>query len=172
MQTNILIALLALLTVPISITIIEGTRKLSQYHTLRRSISSHGCIDPPFENPYDFFGLVKIISLIRHLLNKTAIANATALFGKYGETYISRIIGEKVVFTCDPRNIKQVLVARSVDYDSSILRAHLFRHITEHESSPSMVRSGKSLGICTAINSPILAQSSIFICKKDIFKSF
>ena len=68
MQTNIFIALLALLTVPISITIIEGARKLSQYHTLRQSTRFHGCKDPPFENPYDFFGLIKIISLIRYLL--------------------------------------------------------------------------------------------------------
>ena len=132
MQTNILIAFLALLTVPISIKIIEGARKLSQHHTLRRSAISHGCKDPPFENPYDFFGLLKIISLTRHLLKKTAIANTTELFGRYGETYTSRIFGEKVVFTCDPRNIKQMLVARFVDYDSSVVRAHIFRPITEH----------------------------------------
>ena len=132
MHTNILIALLALLTVPISIKIIEGARKLSQYHTSRRSARSHGCKDPPFENPYDFFGLFKTISSTRHLLGKTAIANATELFGKYGETYTSRILGEKTVFTCDPRNIKQMLVAGFVDYDSSVVRAHILRPITEH----------------------------------------
>ena len=132
MQANILIAFLALLTVPLSITIIEGVRKLSRYHTSRRSARSHGCKDPPFENPYDLFGLLKTISSTRHLLKKTALASATESFGKYGETYTSRIIGEKSVFTCDPRNIKQVLVARFVDYDSSVTRAHILRPITEH----------------------------------------
>ena len=129
MQTNIFLALLAILTVPISITFIEGARKL---RALRRSARSHGCKDPPCENPYDLFGLVKTISSIRQLLEKTAIASSKELFEKHGDTYASKIFGEKVIFTREPGNIKQVLATRFVDYDTSVLRTHLFRHITEH----------------------------------------
>lgn len=132
MQINLFLTLLALLTVPLSLFIIEVARKLPPFRALRPSASSRGCKDPPCENSYDLFGLVKIISLIRYLLGKTAIANSTELFGKYGETYTSRILGEEVIFTCDPRNIKQVLVTRFLDYDSSVIRAHMFRPLTEH----------------------------------------
>lgn len=132
MQDNILLTLLALLTVPISIKIIEGVRKLCQYYAFRRSARSHGCKDPPCENPYDYFGLLKAISSTRQLLNKTALATATELFEKHGATYTSRIFGEEYLFTCDPPNIKQVLVTRFVDFDSSVTRAHIFRPITEH----------------------------------------
>ena len=125
MQTNALLALVALVTVPITIKILEGVRP--------KSSGSHGWKDPPCENPYDPLGLVKTISSIRQLLKKTAIPNAAKLFEKYGETYTSRFffVG-KVVSTCDPRNIKEVLATRFVDYDSSVVRAHIFKPITEH----------------------------------------
>lgn len=132
MQDNILLTLLALLTVPISITIIEAVRKLSQYYAFRSSSRSHGCKDPPCENPYDFLGLLKAISATRQLLQKTALAGGTETFEKLGETYTSKIFGEEYLLTCDPQNIKQVLATGFADFDSSITRAHLFQPITEH----------------------------------------
>ncbi|KAL6720304.1 hypothetical protein ACLMJK_002225 [Lecanora helva] len=132
MTASLFLLLVAIVTVPFSVAFAEGTSKLSHYRSAKRFSKYHECKPPPCENPYDFLGLLKIIIATRHLLKKTAIANATELFQKLGETYSSIIFGEKVVFTCNPLNIKQVLVTRFVDFDSSVVRAHVFRPITEH----------------------------------------
>ena len=134
MTANMFLLALAIATVPVSLLILEIGRRLSQYRvsSRKKSPQTRDCKDPPCENPYDFFGLVKTILATRHVLNKTAIANSTELFQTHGTTYTSTIFGSKVLFTCDPQNIKQVLVTRFPDYDASIVRAHLFRPITEH----------------------------------------
>ncbi|KAL8745347.1 MAG: hypothetical protein Q9190_002508 [Brigantiaea leucoxantha] len=82
--------------------------------------------------PYDLLGLVKIVSSTRHLLKKTALDNIVSLFEKYGETFASRLLAQKVYFTCDVQNIRHVLVTGFADYDNSTVRVHLFRPITEH----------------------------------------
>ena len=106
-------------------------QRLSRYRVLRRFSASYGCQDAASEILYDYWGILKIIRSTRSLLKKTALANSVSLFEKYGDTYTSRLLAQKVFFTCDPRNIKHVLVTRFVDYDSSTIRAHLFRQITE-----------------------------------------
>ena len=133
MLAGLFIIGLALVTVPVSITVIEATEKLSKrLASWKPSSKSRAYKEPPCENPWDFLGLLKIISATRHLLKKTAVANSAELFERHGTTYSSIIFGEKVLFTCDPRNIKQVLITRFVDYDASVVRAHIFRPITEH----------------------------------------
>ncbi|KAL8786858.1 MAG: hypothetical protein Q9195_008015 [Heterodermia aff. obscurata] len=131
-SANMFLLALAIATVPVSLLILEIGRRLSQYRALNKSPQTRDCKDPPCENPYDFFGILKTISATRHLLNKTAIADSTELFRRHGTTYTSTILGAKVLFTCDPQNIKHLLVTRFNDYDASIVRAHLFRPITEH----------------------------------------
>ena len=56
----------------------------------------------------------------------------TNLFDQYGQTFASRILTQTVFLTCEPRNLKHVLVIRFVDYDSAPARIHLFKDITEH----------------------------------------
>lgn len=119
------LAALSILAVPISVTI------LSQFYRVHKLSKFHGCQDPPRECSYDFLGVLKIITSTRHLLNKTALSSTIDLFHKYGETYTSTILAHRIVFTCDPRNIKHVLVTRFVDFDSSTVRVHLFLPITE-----------------------------------------
>ena len=106
--------------------------KLLRYRAYRLLSTTHGYQDPPKESSYDILGIFKIISATRHLLNKTALANTIDLFERYGETYASKLLTQTVFFTCDPRNIRHVLVTQFVDYDSSVVRIHLFRPITEH----------------------------------------
>ncbi|KAJ5424805.1 hypothetical protein N7445_010778 [Penicillium cf. griseofulvum] len=84
------------------------------------------------ERPWDILGLVKIYSSTKHLLNETALSNVSALFKCYGDTYASRILTQRVYFTCDPRNIRHVLINRFSDFDASDVRAHLFAPITPH----------------------------------------
>lgn len=109
-----------------------GAQKLLQHRAYCLLSTTQGFQDPPKEGPYDFLGILKIIRATHHLLNKTALANTIELFERYGETYASKLLTQTVFFTCDPRNIRHVLVTRFVDYDSSAVRVHLFRPITEH----------------------------------------
>lgn len=92
---------------------------------------THGYQDPPKECSYDILGFYRIIRATHHLLNKTALVYTSELFERYGETYASKLLTQTVLFMCDPRNIRHALVTRFVDYDSSVVRVHLFRPITE-----------------------------------------
>ena len=123
---NLFLTVLAILTVTV------GVQQLLRYHALRQFSASHGCRDPPREGPYDYLGIIKIITSTRHLVKRTTLASTVDLFEKYGETYVSRFLAWTVFFTCNPRNIKHVLVIRFVDYDISTVRAHLFRPVTEN----------------------------------------
>ena len=109
-----------------------GLEKLLRYRAHRLLSTSKGYQDPPKEGSYDVLGIFKIIRATRHLRNKTALASTIELFERYGETYASKLLTQTVFFTCDPRNIRHILVTRFVDYDSSVVRVHLFRPITEH----------------------------------------
>lgn len=122
----------ALFTLSAVVTFTIILRGLLRYRALRRFSASYGCKDAASERFYDYLGIIKIIKSTHYLLKKTALANSVSLFEKYGETYASRLLAQRVFFTCDPRNIKHVLVTRFVDYDSSTVRVHLFRPITEH----------------------------------------
>lgn len=126
---TLLIHFLAFLIV---FTVTLSLQKFLRYRAYRLLSITHRYQDPPREGPHDIFGIFKIIRATRHLLNKTALANTIELFEKYGETYASKVLTQTVLFTCDPRNIRHVLITRFVDYDSSVVRVHLFRPITEH----------------------------------------
>ena len=111
---------------------VAGLQYFLKHRAHRLFSATHGYQDPPKEGSYDVLGLFKIVRTTRHLLNKTALASTVELFERYGETYASKLLTQTVLFTCDPRNIRHVLVTRFVDYDSSVVRVHLFRPITEH----------------------------------------
>ncbi|RDL41029.1 uncharacterized protein BP5553_01008 [Venustampulla echinocandica] len=124
--------MLAILIGVVAIVVLTlGVQERKRYRVLQDFAKQHGCKPAPSENPYDLFGINKIISSTWHLLNKSTLQNTIDAFEKYGETYASRIAAQRVFFTCSPRNIKHILVQRFVDYDSSEVRAHLFRPITE-----------------------------------------
>ena len=112
--------------------VVAGLQYSLKYRAQRLLCATHGYQNPPKEGPYDILGLFKIVRTTRNLLNKTALANTIKLFERYGETYATKVLAQTVFFTCDPRNIRHVLVTRFVDYDSSVVRVHLFRPITEH----------------------------------------
>ncbi|PYH81570.1 cytochrome P450 [Aspergillus uvarum CBS 121591] len=62
----------------------------------------------------------------------TALDYTDKLFKRYGNTYMSQILGYRIHFTCDPANIKHILSTGFADYDSSKLRGPLFNPITPH----------------------------------------
>jgi cytochrome P450 len=55
-----------------------------------------------------------------------------SLFETHSKTYSSRILGQKMIFTCDPQNIKHMLCGAFSYYDSSRYRAPSFKTLAEH----------------------------------------
>lgn len=102
------------------------------YCEARRFSKLHGCRAAPHENFYDPFGIRKIIKSTRTFLNKQSLLTAVKLFSEHGKTYTSRVFTSKVVFTCDPQNIRQILVTGFADWESSPLRGHLFQPLLAH----------------------------------------
>lgn len=73
------------------------------YHRTRKTLSqlvkAHNCSSPKTERPWDILGLIKVYSSTKHLLKETALGNVSALFNRYGDTYASRILTQRVYFT-------------------------------------------------------------------------
>lgn len=72
------------------------------YHKKRRYSKLHGCQVPPLENPYDFLGFSKIIRSTKTFLAKESLNSTVKLFQQHGNTYTTRVLTSKVIFTCDP----------------------------------------------------------------------
>jgi cytochrome P450 len=109
-----------------------GSQEWSKRAEAIRYGNVHRCMEPPKEDPYDYFGIQKMISSVRALLTGTALENATTAFERYGDTFGAKILAQRVYFTCSPKNIKHILVSRFVDFEASSVRVHLFKPITEH----------------------------------------
>ncbi|KAL8742064.1 MAG: hypothetical protein Q9190_005399 [Brigantiaea leucoxantha] len=116
----------------VALLTIVGIRKTVQWIRARQFSKSQGCKPPPSEGQFDLLGVLNLISLVRHHLKRTALSNTIRRFEKYGETFDSKLLAQNIYWTCNARNIKQVLTIRFADYDAAFGRAHLFRPITEH----------------------------------------
>ena len=114
----------------LSVTFI--VKKVLRWRQLRQFSISNGCQAARSEHPYDVLGFINIYQSVYHLLKSTALKNMVNLFDKYGQTFASRILTQTVFLTCEPRNLKHVLVTRFADYDSAPARIHLFKDITAH----------------------------------------
>jgi cytochrome P450 len=91
--------------------------------------AEHDVQAPRYEHASFPFGICKFWCLVRHYQAQTLLDHATKLFRQLGDTYVSRILGMDVVFTCDPENIKHILQRRFDDFDIGPLRRHLFKHV-------------------------------------------
>ncbi|KAE8384462.1 cytochrome P450 [Aspergillus alliaceus] len=123
---------LAVFTAIFHYTILLAIKQHRTRKSLSQLVKAHNCSSPRTERPWDILGLIKIYSSTKHLLNETALSNVSALFKRYGDTYASRILTQRVYFTCDPQNIRHILINRFSDFDASDVRAHLFAPITPH----------------------------------------
>ena len=109
--------------------IVASTIHFFQTRAARRKIcDTYRCENPPRERPYDFWGVGNTYRSIMHLFNGRILKAMTVAFDTYGHTYSTIILGTQVLFTCDPQNIRQILMDRFSDYYASQgLRDHLFR---------------------------------------------
>ncbi|PYI30914.1 cytochrome P450 [Aspergillus indologenus CBS 114.80] len=108
--------------------------KLRRAHSLYALEQQYGCGNVVKEkvSRLDFLGVLKLLEFAHHFRHKTALEYTDTLFKKYGNTYMSQILGYRIHFTCDPANIKHILSTGFADYDSSKLRGPLFNPITPH----------------------------------------
>lgn len=111
---------------------IFAIRSFHRYILLRRFSKRHGCGRPRYEDSSDPLGIAKAIQAIKNFRQGTFLEYTHRLFEKYGETYTSTILGHKIVYTSDPRNIKHILSTGFVDFDSSAFKAPLFEPVTAH----------------------------------------
>lgn len=126
---------LALAVVAFGATITLLVNKYYRSRRLRRLEQLQGCQKPPNESDrfwYDIFGIAKSIELAYHFRRRTSLSYTNTLFEKYGETYVSNVLGFRLLFTCNAVNIKHLLSTAFVDFDSSPLRRPLFEPITPH----------------------------------------
>ncbi|KAI2820814.1 hypothetical protein CBS115989_3417 [Aspergillus niger] len=132
-RPNGLLLALAVIAVGVAITLLANN--FNQRRRSRQLERLHGCEQPPNESDrfqYDIFGIAKSIELAYHFRRRTSLPYTNALFERYGETYASNVLGYRLLFTCNADNIKHLLSAAFVDFDSSPLRRPLFEPITPH----------------------------------------
>lgn len=123
----------AIILVLLAIVLLTATIKAyASYRETRRYSKLFGCQPPPLDNSYDPLGLRKIIRSTRTFFKKESLYSVARLFAQHGNTYRSRVLTSMVIFTCDPRNIKQILANRFQDFESSPLRGHLFKPLLAH----------------------------------------
>ncbi|KAL4931362.1 cytochrome P450 monooxygenase afumB [Aspergillus undulatus] len=99
---------------------------LSRRKALKDLATKHDCKDPVREYPWEVLGIMKVYDTALHIMRGTSLENISRLFAQYGDTYATRILNQRVYITCDPRNIRHILVNRFSDFSSSRPRAHLF----------------------------------------------
>ena len=104
----------------------------ARWQRLRRLSKANNCQELPTERPWDLLGVFKLWQTIYHINGRTSLENSNNLFNKLGDTYQVHVAGERVVWTCDPLNIRQILVNNFTDYNNSDLRLPLFEPITAH----------------------------------------
>lgn len=107
--------------------------KYQRWQALRVFAKHHKTKPARRENPWDVLGIYKVVAMARLVIKGTSLDGAIDLFQRLGRTYSSKILTQPVLFTCDPRNMRHVLITAFTDFDSSRgIRDHLFRPITPH----------------------------------------
>lgn len=99
---------------------------------LERSLNCEVPRDESDRFRFDIFGIVKALELGYHFHNKSSLEYTNSLFGRYGETYASYIMGYRLFFTHNAENTKYLLSTAFPDFESSPLRKPLFEPITPH----------------------------------------
>lgn len=107
-------------------------RSFFHYVSLHRFARKHGCGRLRKEDSLDPIGIAKAFQVIKQFRKNSFLEYTHKLFEKYGETYCSTLLGHKMIFTSDPRNIKHILVTGFADFDSSAMKGPLFEPITAH----------------------------------------
>lgn len=90
-----------------------------------------GCEPAPFERWPDPFALVNLIRTIWAFRNRRILEYMRGTFDdttakKTVYTYETKILGDRVLFTCDPRNIQAILATQFKDFELGQVRRGSF----------------------------------------------
>src|SRR5690242_4271284 len=101
--------------------------QFQRWRKRRVIITQHGCRAPPTPAESDPFGLKDIRESTEAYHSKTLLQRTCAQYDRYGKTYTSRFMTQKVIHTIEPENIKAVLSTNFYDYGVGWRRKHAFR---------------------------------------------
>ncbi|KAI1078737.1 putative cytochrome P450 oxidoreductase/alkane hydroxylase [Whalleya microplaca] len=104
---------------------------MQRRHRLQTFAEFHGCQAPVYESAYPI-SITKAWELVQLYQARKILSHFSTLFGKLGDTYVSRVLWLDIIVTCDAENIKQVLQRGFADFDIGPLRRHLFLPVTPH----------------------------------------
>lgn len=93
----------------------------------RALIAQHACRPPATPAHRDPLGLREIRESTEAYHSKTLLQRTCNQYARYGKTYTSRFMTQKVVHTIEPENIKAVLSTKFYDYGVGWRRKHAFR---------------------------------------------
>ncbi|KAI2611920.1 putative cytochrome P450 oxidoreductase/alkane hydroxylase [Hypoxylon sp. NC1633] len=120
---------LVFLVVTLCLVLIRGIHRRIR---LRAFARRHGCQEPVYERSVFPINFGKAREMVQHYQARDLLSHFQSLFGKFGDTYVCRVLWLDIIVTCDPNNIKQVLQWRFKDFEIGPLRSHLFAPITPH----------------------------------------
>jgi len=92
--------------------------RLSLFRRERRFARSNGCKPIPKAPQWDpVLGLDHFVQLGKAAVGRRYLEHIQRMFGRYGNTFAITLMGQRLVFTNEPRNIHAVLVTRFPDFD-------------------------------------------------------
>lgn len=108
-----------------------ATHVSRRWKSAQQVMIKHNCQPPPKQYPWDVTSIATTIVSNYHLIKGTLIPNMSNLFRQYGPTYKTVVIGQPLLITKDPANIRHVLVTRFDDFNTAEkLRTTLFHPLT------------------------------------------
>jgi cytochrome P450 len=101
--------------------------RVQKWHRRKTLIAQHGCRPAPTPVERDPLGFRDIRESTEAYHSKTLLQRACAQYDRYGTTYTSQFMTQKVIHTIEPENIKTVLSTNFYDYGVGWRRKHAFR---------------------------------------------
>ena len=93
-------------------------RQIDHVLTSRRFAKTYGAKPPKVLRHWDpFLGLDFLISKQRKMDRKQALSDFQQSFRRIGSTYLTNVVGDRVIFTDEPKNVQAILATQFPDFD-------------------------------------------------------
>jgi hypothetical protein len=120
-----------LLSAAVAVIVYSSVSAISIRRRHAAAAEKLGCKPAPIEHWPDPFALVNLVRTMWALRNNRILDYMRSTFdntsaGRTVYTYETKILGDKVVFTCDPRNIQAMLATQFKDFELGQVRRGSF----------------------------------------------
>jgi hypothetical protein len=120
-----------LLSAAVAVIVYSSISTISTRRHHAAAAEKLGCKPAPIEHWPDPFALVNLVRTMWALRNNRILDYMRSTFddtsaGKTVSTYETKILGDKVIFTCDPRNIQAMLATQFKDWELGQVRRGSF----------------------------------------------